>query len=508
MERNQQNELKTAVIYARYSSDNQTEQSIEGQLRVCQEYATRNNIIILDTYIDRAMTGTNDNRPDFQRMIRDSSKKQWDYILVYKLDRFSRNKYEATNHKHTLKQNGVKVISATESIPDTPEGIILESLLEGMNQYYSAELSQKVKRGMRETRIKGNFQGGHLLYGYKLDDRKIIIDECTAPIVRFIYDEYAKGRTVKDILNMLNANDVRYKNKPLASNTIYGILKNEKYSGVYRIGDEIIDNMYPQIVSTETFRTVRDKVNSNKYGKKSVDVVYLLRHKMKCGLCGESLIAECGKSKIGERYYYYKCHGRKNLHNGCNQLAYRKEVLESFVIDNIIKELSKPDVMDKIVKELLTLQEQETPKNSILSVLLKEQKQVENSLNNIMLAIERGIMSNTTNKRLHELENRFQELEKQIIIEKSKEEIKLSEKEIRAFYEKALRMEPLMLINYLIKEIVVYENAIHIYYKNPLNISPDGSQGFCFSDKTSKIRTYIQAIQENVYIDMKIIMTV
>ena len=127
MERNQQNELKTAVVYARYSSDNQTEQSIEGQLRVCQEYATRNNIIILDTYIDRAMTGTNDNRPDFQRMIRDSSKRQWDYVLVYKLDRFSRNKYEATNHKHTLKQNGVKVISATEIIPDTPEGIILES---------------------------------------------------------------------------------------------------------------------------------------------------------------------------------------------------------------------------------------------------------------------------------------------------------------------------------------------------------------------------------------------
>lgn len=157
--------MKTAVIYARYSSDSQTEQSIEGQLRVCEEYAQKNNILILNTYIDRAMTGTNDNRPDFQRMIKDSSRKEWNFILVYKLDRFSRNKYESAIHKKTLKDNGVKVLSAMENIPDTPEGIILESLLEGMNVYYSAELSQKVKRGMRETRLKGFYQGGGLPYG-------------------------------------------------------------------------------------------------------------------------------------------------------------------------------------------------------------------------------------------------------------------------------------------------------------------------------------------------------
>lgn len=101
------------------------------------------------------MTGTNDNRPDFRRMIRDSAKKSWDFILVYKLDRFSRNKYETAIHKKTLKDNGVKVLSAMENIPETPEGIILESLLEGMNQYFSAELSQKIRRGMRETRLKG-----------------------------------------------------------------------------------------------------------------------------------------------------------------------------------------------------------------------------------------------------------------------------------------------------------------------------------------------------------------
>ena len=131
--------MKSAVIYARYSSDSQSEQSIEGQLRVCNEYARNNDILIVATYIDRAMTGKNDNRPDFQRMLRDSGRKEWDYVLVYKLDRFSRNKYETAIHKHTLKNNGVRVISATEFVPDTPEGIILESMLEGYAEYYSAE---------------------------------------------------------------------------------------------------------------------------------------------------------------------------------------------------------------------------------------------------------------------------------------------------------------------------------------------------------------------------------
>ena len=131
--------MKTAVIYARYSSERQTEQSIEGQLHVCSDYAKRNDLVIVGTYIDRAMTGTNDNREDFQRMLKDSDKKSFDYVLVYKLDRFSRNKYEMAIHRKHLKDNGVKILSAMENIPETPEGILLESLLEGMNQYYSAE---------------------------------------------------------------------------------------------------------------------------------------------------------------------------------------------------------------------------------------------------------------------------------------------------------------------------------------------------------------------------------
>ena len=262
--------MKTAVIYARYSSDNQSEQSIEGQLRVCEEYARSHDILILDTYIDRAMTGTNDNRADFQRMIKDSGKREWNYVLVYKLDRFSRDKYATAIHKKTLKDNGVKLLSATEHIPDTPEGIIFESMLEGYAEYYSAELSQKVRRGMNENRQKGNFTGGFVIYGYKVENKKVVIDTERAEIVRYIFEQYSLGVYVKDIIDTLTAKGVLNRGKPFARNTVYNILKNEKYSGIYHYKDQEFDNIYPQIVPMEIFERVRAKMNANKYGSRSV----------------------------------------------------------------------------------------------------------------------------------------------------------------------------------------------------------------------------------------------
>ena len=190
--------MKTAVIYARYSSNSQTEQSIEGQLRVCYDYAKNNNITVIAEYIDRATTGTNDNRESFQKMIKDSNKQVWDLVIVYKLDRFSRNKFEMATHKKTLKDNGVKLVSATENIPETPEGIILESMLEGMAEYYSAELSQKVKRGMRELRAKGYYMGGTLLYGYKKDGKKVVIDEMSLDGLRWQTDRKTSGELPKE----------------------------------------------------------------------------------------------------------------------------------------------------------------------------------------------------------------------------------------------------------------------------------------------------------------------
>ena len=488
--------MKTAVIYARYSSDSQTEQSIEGQLRVCEEYAQKNNILILNTYIDRAMTGTNDNRPDFQRMIKDSSRKEWNFILVYKLDRFSRNKYESAIHKKTLKDNGVKVLSAMENIPDTPEGIILESLLEGMNVYYSAELSQKVKRGMRETRLKGFYQGGGLPYGYKVVDRKVVIDETKAETVRFMYDSYSKGVTVKTMIAELTAKGILYKGKPFAPNTVYGILGNEKYSGSYRKDDEIIDNIYPQLIPTDTYQKVREKAEKNKFGKRSIKTVYLLRHKVKCGYCGRPISAETGTARNGEVKRYYKCIGRKKDNNGCIKTQIPKEFLEEFVSNVIIEKLIDTQNIDTIIAEIM--RRQNLNENSNLKMLSNEKSRIDRALDNLVTAIENGITSNTTNKRLHDLEKQQEEIERQILIERSKTVVKLNERDIRQYYEQALRLEMPMLINFLVKEIVLYNDKIEIYFNTPIKTSPDDEsrRGFLFYSDYGNLHYRIQNKQE------------
>ena len=184
------------VIYARYSSDNQREESIEGQIRENTVYADKNGITIVGHYIDRALSAKTDNRPEFQRMINDSAKKKFDVVIVWKLDRFSRNRYDSAKYKAMLRKNDVKVISATESISGGAEGIILESVLEGMAEFYSQELSQKVKRGMNESALKCNTLGGQAPLGYKIVDKKYVIDETTAPIVREAFKLYAEDTPV------------------------------------------------------------------------------------------------------------------------------------------------------------------------------------------------------------------------------------------------------------------------------------------------------------------------
>ena len=475
--------MKTAVIYARYSCDAQSEQSIEGQMRVCEEYAKKNEIIILGSYVDRAMSGTNDMRPDFQRMIKDSAKKEWNYVLVYKLDRFSRNKYEAIIHKNTLKNNGVKVLSAMENIPDTPEGIILESLLEGMNQYYSAELAQKVRRGMRETRLKGLYQGGFLPIGYTVKDRKILIDEDNAKAVRFIFESYSNGITAKEIVSTLTSNGFLHKGKPLKLTTVYKIIQNERYTGSYTLNDEVVDNLYPQIISQELFDKVRKISLSNKHGGNSVMTTYLLRKKMTCAHCGEHLIGERGLGRNKTHHFYYKCRGRKCLNNGCKLPPFEKSTLEGVIIDKITESLSTPENIEFITRKILEIQEENFRANSLVLRLEKEKNQNETAINNILGAIEQGAYSPSTIKRLHQLEDRQTELEALILKERSKIGIKINAADIKAFYKEALKSVPQILINHLVKSITVSENEIRIYFNSPIERGPDESQGFSFYEK-------------------------
>jgi len=223
--------MKTAVIYARYSSSNQTEQSIEGQVHVCQDFAKRHDIIIVDSYIDRAISGTTDNRDAFQKMLKDSNNQKWDYVLVYKLDRFARNKFEsAVNRKH-LKDNGVKLLSAMENIPETPEGILLESLLEGMNQYFSEELAQKVSRGQHESRMKGHCIGS-VPYGYIKENKMLKINEEESLILQRMFEDYSNGISILQIARNFEKENITKNGEKFHPQTIRKQLKRQIYTGV------------------------------------------------------------------------------------------------------------------------------------------------------------------------------------------------------------------------------------------------------------------------------------
>lgn len=183
-----------AVIYARYSSDSQREESIEGQIRECKEYAEHNGMTVLTSYVDRALSAKTADRPEFQRMIADSAKGLFDVVLIWKLDRFSRDRYDSAHYKRILRKNGVKVVSARENISEGPEGIILEAMLEGYAEYYSAELSEKIHRGQKENALKGKNNGGRIPLGYQLgEDKKLKIDPLTAPLVQEVFRRYADG---------------------------------------------------------------------------------------------------------------------------------------------------------------------------------------------------------------------------------------------------------------------------------------------------------------------------
>lgn len=256
-----------AIIYARYSCDNQREESIEGQLRECKVFAERKEFTLVGTYIDRAVSAKTDNRPEFQKMIKDSAKGLFDVIIVWKLDRFARNRYDSAHYKAILRKNDVKVISATEVISEGAEGIILESVLEGYAEYYSAELSEKVIRGMTENALKCQYNGGFIPVGYTVDGEKHYqVDPLTAPFVREAFLMYVNGKQVKEIVEYLNDKGIlSSQKKPMTKTTVSTILQNRKYIGEYQYRDVVIPDGIPAIVSKELFEMAQARLDKNRY---------------------------------------------------------------------------------------------------------------------------------------------------------------------------------------------------------------------------------------------------
>lgn len=400
-----------AVIYARYSSDKQTEQSIEGQLSVCYEYAKREGIRIVGEYIDRAISGRTDNRPDFQRMLADAAKKQWDYVIVYKGDRFARDRISSAVAKKTLRDNGVRLLSATENIPDTPEGIILESLLEGMAEYYSAELSQKVKRGIEESRKKGQMTGGRRPLGYAVKDKRYVVSDNEAEIVRIIFEEYCRGTSGKRILKKLTDDGLtRDDGRPVNIHTIYDVAHAAFYVG---------DDLHPPIITEEQWERAKAVHEAQKKHRVRVRTSprYLLSGKVFCGECGAKYTA-CEGNGRGGNYLYYKCSAKMRKRAKCESTTIRKELLEDIVFEACC-EVLEGDFLKIIVDKAFDVVDRKQD-NSTLDSLKEALKEAEEGIENIMSAIVRGIITDDMKERLEAYDSDARALREKIRIEQRK----------------------------------------------------------------------------------------
>ena len=420
--------MKNAVIYARFSSHAQNEQSIEGQLKECYAFAERSGLRIVHEYIDRALTGTTDKRPEFLQMIEDSKRKGFQFVVVYQLDRFARNRYDSATYKAKLKKNGVRVLSAKENITDDASGILIEGVLESMAEYYSAELSQKIKRGIAISASKCKFFGGKVPLGYKIDEKKdYVINEETAPIVKRMFEMLAGGYNYAQIARYMNERGI-----PTATggkwgkNSFNSIFSNRRYLGKYIFHGEEIDGGIPQLIDDGLFADVQKVLE--KYaaapsrGKAKVE--YLLSDKLICGKCGNKMTGISSTSKSKKIHHYYKCVGvTKSV---CDKRTIRKQFIEDEIIAAIVGNGTEQnphgvltdEFIDTIAAETYMLIQAERNDSEIKrleSLVADNQK----AINNLMQALMLGKIADTILAQIEKLESENKELNDTIESEKA-----------------------------------------------------------------------------------------
>lgn len=417
---------KRGVIYARYSAGpHQTDQSIEGQVRDCTRYAEAHNIELIEVYADRAISGRSMvHRLELQRLLRDAGENKFDVVVTWKVDRLGRNRTELALNKFALKKNGVKVVYAEESIPDGPEGIILESVLEGIAEYYSADLSQKIRRGQRESVMKGRVQGCTKAYGYDIGkDLHPTVNKDEAAIVQDIFRMYANGMDIVEIIKYLTDRGLSYRSRDWSHNAIRHVLRNECYIGAYHFGENENNDIFPPIIDDDLWNKVQKRIKltsvpkthaaaGGRHTASSVD--FYLSGRITCGICGSTYCGESGKGKNGTMHYYYKCHARKKNAKSCpDSPVFRKDALEEMIINCAVKDLLTDEMIWHIA-ELWEKNEDTRLNTDEAAIYRNALVGVEKKIKNIMTAIEEGIFTDTTKSRLEALEAQRDTLKAQI----------------------------------------------------------------------------------------------
>ena len=452
--------MPTAVIYARFSCSKQREASIEDQLRECRAWCELRGYEVVGEYCDYAVSGRTDARPEFQRMI--SNAGESDIVLVYMMDRFSRDIYDAPIYKKQLRDHGVKVVSATESLPDCPESILLESMYEAMAAMESAKNSMRTKRGMEGKALKGLYTGDRV-FGYKEDKEtgKYAIDESDAAIVREVFDRRVKGEAYNAIARDLARRGVKtYTGKPCSPTMVQHMIRNPRYKGLYKWADVEIDGGMPVIVDSEVWEMAQ-KVRKSKRREREVWDEYVLSGKSVCG-CGRNLVGVSGRSSSGKKYSYYRCGGR------CGAAPTSKGWLEDSVSEALralVSDRDKALEIGRVVEAYNAESDGQAEIDRARRIIAESEK----ALRNIQSALEAGIYTDATKDRIAELKADKRRAEQRL--EQLSVELPTAD-DIADFLQFASTLDDKALMDALVWQVIVTDDDVTVLLNYDMNGEP------------------------------------
>lgn len=445
--------MKNVVAYARFSSNNQRDESIDAQLRAIEKYAKDNDYNIIKVYADRAETGTSDKREEFQQMIQDSKHGIFESVIVHKLDRFARNKYDSVTYKRQLKINGVNVVSVTENLDGSPESVILESMLEGMAEYYSKNLAREVMKGLKETAYKAQHCGGIPPLGYDVEKetKQYVINEREAESVKIIFKRYVEGSGYNKIVKELNSLGYRTKRgKEFGKNSIYEIIGNEKYTGVYifnratcklpngkrnnRIKNDEkdvirIDGGIPQIISKEMYQEamkIRDE-NRRTKGKFNAVRVYMLTGLIHCTCCNKRFVGNSRHSGRNKTLYVtYKCGNLDKKMTCTNNKEINRDYLELYILNSLEERFFTEEGLSMIISKLEEIKKKDQSKSTV------KESEIDNKIAEINVKLERLISIILDGTSIQTIKDKIKELEKEKAdLEAEKKMIKYKEDSLK-----------------------------------------------------------------------------
>lgn len=471
------NDNNLAIAYYRFSSHAQNEASIDQQREAAQNYAAAKGFTIVKEYEDRAISGTTEDRPGFQRMLSEVGKMRPAALIMWKTDRLGRDRYTLAISKKTIRDAGCQIHLVAEAVPtDAPEAVLMEGLLESMAEFYSKQLRQNTIRGMRYNAENGLYNGCKML-GYTVDENKhYVIDPATGPVVQRIFADYASGKSLKTIVDELNEQGIRSSiGGQFTSNSLRRILHNRSYTGVYRYSDIVVPGAIPPLVSDELFEKAQARFDKNKRkgpqivsgedGKTTVPRYWLTGH-LFCGNCGGAMQGLSGTSKTGAKYYYYACAEQRR--HRCKKRPVKKELIEWLVVQTLELTLNDSECLASLAVDAAAYHERYYKDAAYIDGLVAEQKENQKALDNLVKAIEKGIFSESTQQRLAVLEAQKKALTEAIETEKLKARMTEDEHSIKAYFQKfanANLKDPEireMLLDYFIDKIYVYDDHLEI----------------------------------------------